>query len=91
MLALVAVLVPGIGKLTAGMRCAGLISAVQFQPSEFAKLAFISPPRISEPVDELREPVNFLKASACCCCRSRSFSKSPTSALHWSCCPRGWR
>jgi len=61
---LVAVLVPGIGK-THGWNAMRWIDVgpFQFQPSEFAKLAFILAAAhfLSRPVDELRQPVNFAK------------------------------
>ncbi len=63
-LLLVAVLVPGIGSIRFGARRWIDFGFFQFQPSEFAKLAFIVAQAhfLSRPVDELRLPANFWKA-----------------------------
>ena len=61
---LVAVLIPHIGSTQAGARGAGLTCGFfQFQPSEFAKLAFILAAAnfLSRPPDELRQPRDFLE------------------------------
>ena len=70
---LVAVLIPHIGSMRFGARRWIDLGFFQFQPSEFAKLAFILAMAhfLSRPADELRQPVNFLEGHrACCCCRS---------------------
>src|SRR5581483_7326563 len=56
-LLLVAVLIPGIGSLRYGARRWIELGPFQFQPSEFAKLAFILAQAhfLSRPVDELRQ------------------------------------
>jgi rod shape determining protein RodA len=63
-LLLVAVLVPGIGSMRFGARRWIDLGFFQFQPSEFAKLAFILAQAhfLSRPVEELRLPLNFGKA-----------------------------
>ncbi len=63
-LLLVAVLIPGIGSWRLGARRWIDLGFFQFQPSEFAKLAFILALAhyLSRPVDELRVPMNFFKA-----------------------------
>jgi len=63
-LLLVAVLIPGIGSVRFGARRWIDLAVFQFQPSEFAKLAFILAQAhfLSRPVDELRLPANFAKA-----------------------------
>jgi rod shape determining protein RodA len=62
-LLLVAVLVPGIGSMRYGARRWIDLGPFQFQPSEFAKLAFILAMAhfLSRPADELRRPQNFWK------------------------------
>jgi len=62
-LLLVAVLAPGIGSMRFGARRWIDFGMFQFQPSEFAKLAFILAQAhfLSRPVDELRVPLNFWK------------------------------
>jgi rod shape determining protein RodA len=64
MLLLLAVLVPGIGSMRFGARRWIDLGAFQFQPSEFAKLAFILAQAqfLSRPVDELRLAATFWKA-----------------------------
>lgn len=61
---LVAVLVPGIGVLRYNARRWIDLGFFQFQPSEFAKLAFILAQAhfLSRPVDELKQPGIFWKA-----------------------------
>ncbi|HTL54293.1 MAG TPA: FtsW/RodA/SpoVE family cell cycle protein [Candidatus Limnocylindrales bacterium] len=64
-LLLVAVLIPGIGTTHGwGARRWIDLGFFQFQPSEFAKLAFILAQAhfLSRPVDELRIPLNFAKS-----------------------------
>lgn len=63
-LLLVAVLVPGIGSMRFGARRWIDLGFFQFQPSEFAKLAFILAQAnfLSRPMDELRQPEIFIKA-----------------------------
>src|SRR5450432_2329104 len=64
-LALLAVLVPHIGSTHGwGARRWIDLGPFQFQPSEFAKLAFILAAAnfLSRPPDELKQPVNFWKA-----------------------------
>ncbi len=63
-LLLVAVLIPGIGSMRFGARRWIDLGFFQFQPSEFAKLAFILAQAnfLSRPPDELRIGGNFLKA-----------------------------
>ena len=63
-LLLVLVLLPGVGVKRFGARRWFDLGIFQLQPSEFAKLAFILAQAhfLSRPVDELRLPVNFLKA-----------------------------
>lgn len=63
-LLLVAVIIPGIGSMRFGARRWIDLGFFQFQPSEFAKLAFILAQAhfLSRPVEELRLPLNFLKA-----------------------------
>jgi len=60
---LVIVLVPHIGSMRLGARRWIDLGFFQFQPSEFAKLAFILAAAhfLSRPADELRLPVNFWK------------------------------
>jgi rod shape determining protein RodA len=60
---LVAVLVPHIGSMRFGARRWIDLGFFQFQPSEFAKLAFILAGAnfLSRPVDELKLPLNFWK------------------------------
>lgn len=61
---LVAVLIPGIGAMRFGARRWIDLGVFQFQPSEFAKLAFIVAMAhfLSRPADELRRPAIFWKA-----------------------------
>lgn len=63
-LLLVAVLIPGIGSIRFGARRWIDLGLLQFQPSEFAKLAMILVMGhfLSRPADELRQPRNFFKA-----------------------------
>jgi rod shape determining protein RodA len=63
-LALVAVLVHGIGSVHGGARRWVDLPGFQLQPSEFAKLAFILAQAhfLSRPVDELRQPAIFWKS-----------------------------
>ena len=63
-LLLIAVLIPGIGSMRYGARRWIDFGFFQFQPSEFAKLAFILAQAhfLSRPADELRQPVIFAKA-----------------------------
>src|SRR5580704_10010369 len=60
---LIAVLIPHIGSMRYGARRWIDLPFFQFQPSEFAKLAFILAAAnfLSRPVDELRQPVVFWK------------------------------
>jgi len=62
-LCLVAVLVPHIGSMRFGARRWIDLGFFQFQPSEFAKLAFILAEAnfLCRPADELKQPVNFWK------------------------------
>ena len=62
-LCLIAVLVPHIGSMRFGARRWIDLGFFQFQPSEFAKLAFILAGAnfLSRPADELQQPVNFWK------------------------------
>ena len=64
-LLLLVVLVPGIGSLRLGARRWIDLGVFQFQPSEFAKLAFILAMAhfLSRPMEELRRPDNFWKAT----------------------------
>lgn len=64
MLLLLAVIVPGIGSMRFGARRWIDLGFFQFQPSEFAKLAFILAMGnfLSRPVDELRRPNVFWKS-----------------------------
>ena len=61
---LVIVLIPAIGSMHLGARRWFDLRLFQFQPSEFAKLAFILAAAhfLSRPPDELRRPANFWKA-----------------------------
>ncbi len=63
-LLLFAVLIPGIGSVRFGARRWFDLGFFQFQPSEFAKLAFILAQAnfLSRPPDELRQGTNFLRA-----------------------------
>jgi rod shape determining protein RodA len=63
-LLLVAVLIPGVGSAKFGAQRWIDLGFFQFQPSEFAKLAFIFALAhfLSRPPDELRFPINFWKA-----------------------------
>ena len=63
MIRLIAVLVPHIGSMRYGARRWIDLGFFQFQPSEFAKLAFILAAAnfLSRPVDELKQPVIFWK------------------------------
>ena len=63
-LLLVAVLVPGIGSMRYGARRWIDLGLIQFQPSEFAKLAFVFVMAhfLSRPLNELRQPGIFFKA-----------------------------
>ncbi|HWH67924.1 MAG TPA: FtsW/RodA/SpoVE family cell cycle protein, partial [Candidatus Sulfotelmatobacter sp.] len=63
-LLLIAVLIPGIGSMRFGARRWIDLGFFQFQPSEFAKLAFILVQAhfLSRPIDELRIPLNFFKS-----------------------------
>jgi rod shape determining protein RodA len=65
-LLLIAVLIPGIGSVRYGARRWIDLGFFQFQPSEFAKLAFILAQAnfLSRPPDELRLSGNFVKALA---------------------------
>ena len=60
---LVIVLIPHIGSMRFGARRWIDLGPFQFQPSEFAKLAFILAAAhfLSRPADELRQPANFWK------------------------------
>jgi rod shape determining protein RodA len=62
-LLLIAVLIPGIGSVRYGAQRWIDLGMFQFQPSEFAKLAFILAQAhfLSRPVDELRQVANFWK------------------------------
>jgi len=64
MLLLLAVLIPGIGSMRFGARRWIDLGVFQFQPSEFAKLAFILAQAhfLSRPIDELRHGSTFWKA-----------------------------
>jgi rod shape determining protein RodA len=61
---LIAVLVPHIGSMRFGAQRWINLGPFQFQPSEFAKLAFIlaAAHYLSRPADELRQPPNFWKS-----------------------------
>jgi rod shape determining protein RodA len=61
---LIVVLVPHIGSMRFGARRWIELGPFQFQPSEFAKLAFILAAAhfLSRPADELRHPLNFWKS-----------------------------
>jgi len=63
---LVAVLIPGIGSMKFGARRWIDFGFFQFQPSEFAKLAFIVAQAhfLSRPADEVKNLGNFLRALA---------------------------
>jgi len=63
-LLLVAVLIPGIGSMRFGARRWIDLGMFQFQPSEFAKLAFILAQAhfLSRPAEELRRPSTFWKS-----------------------------
>jgi rod shape determining protein RodA len=63
-LALVVVLIPGIGTVRLGARRWFDLGFLSLQPSEFAKLAFILAQAhfLSRPVDELRQPSVFWKS-----------------------------
>ncbi len=63
-LLLVVVLIPGIGSIRFGARRWLDLGPLSVQPSEFAKLSllFALANFLSRPVDELRVPLNFLKA-----------------------------
>ncbi|EEF61179.1 FtsW/RodA/SpoVE family cell cycle protein [Pedosphaera parvula] len=65
-LTLIAVIIPGIGSMRYGARRWIEIGGQPFQPSEFAKLAFILAQAhfLSRPVDELRQPRIFWKSIA---------------------------
>jgi rod shape determining protein RodA len=60
---LIAVLIPHVGSMRYGARRWVDLGFFQFQPSEFAKLAFILAMAhfLSRPEDELRQPANFWK------------------------------
>ena len=60
---LVIVLIPHIGSMRLGARRWIDLGVFQFQPSEFAKLAFILAAAhfLSRPTDELKQPANFWK------------------------------
>ena len=60
---LVVVLIPHVGSMRFGARRWIDLGPFQFQPSEFAKLAFILSAAhfLSRPADELRQPANFWK------------------------------
>jgi rod shape determining protein RodA len=62
-LCLVAVLIPHVGSMRFGARRWIDLGFFQFQPSEFAKLAFILAGAnfLSRPTDELKQPANFWK------------------------------
>jgi rod shape determining protein RodA len=62
-LCLVAVLIPHVGSMRFGARRWIDLGFFQFQPSEFAKLAFILAAAnfLSRPIDELRQPAIFWK------------------------------
>lgn len=64
-LLLLAVLIPGVGSMRFGARRWIDLGFFQFQPSEFAKLAFIVALAhfLSRPADELRKPNVFWKAT----------------------------
>jgi len=63
-LLLIAVLIPGVGSLRGGARRWIDLGFFQFQPSEFAKLAFILAQAsfLSRPIEEIRLPSNFWKS-----------------------------
>jgi rod shape determining protein RodA len=62
-ISLIVVLMPGIGTVHGGARRWINLPFFQFQPSEFAKLAFILAMAhfLSRPADELKQPENFWK------------------------------
>jgi rod shape determining protein RodA len=62
-ISLIVVLIPGIGTVHGGARRWINLPFFQFQPSEFAKLAFILAMAhyLSRPADELKQPENFWK------------------------------
>ena len=63
-LLLIAVIVPGLGTLHANARRWFDLKVLQFQPSEFAKLAFIMAEAsfLSRPIEEMASPAVFWKA-----------------------------
>jgi rod shape determining protein RodA len=63
-LLLIAVIIPGVGTLHAGARRWFDLKVLQFQPSEFAKLAFILAEAsfLSRPLEEMASPSIFWKA-----------------------------
>jgi rod shape determining protein RodA len=63
-LLLIAVLIPHVGTWKFGARRWLDLKVIQFQPSEFAKLAFLLMQAhfLSRPIDELRSPRTFIKA-----------------------------
>ncbi len=63
-LLLLLVLIPGIGSMRYNARRWFDLHIFMFQPSEFAKLAFIMAQAsfLSRPVEELKQPLNFWKA-----------------------------
>jgi rod shape determining protein RodA len=63
-LTLIAVIIPHVGSMRYGARRWIELAGFQFQPSEFAKLAFILAQAhfLSRPVDELRQPRIFWKS-----------------------------
>lgn len=92
-LALIAVLVPFIGKTHGwGARRWIDLPFFQFQPSEFAKLAFILAAAhfLSRPPDELKQPAIFWQAIGLMMLPFLLVLKEPDLARRWCCCQRVW-
>ncbi len=86
-------LIPGIGTMRLGRRRWIDLGFFQFQPSEFAKLAFILAQAhfLSRPAEELQVPRNFFKALGLMVLPFVLIMKEPDLGSALVLLPTGWR